>query len=317
MSRVIYFISAGTSSNDLGKSGKNNLSYLGYKQLCSLRKNDYFNTNILRQNIEILTSSDRNCVESSLILFSDVSKKTVNIVPYLSNKKDKNNNHIDFFKSNLVNDTKKHYLETLDFGKNHILQTLIKDFPLINVDLEKNGGKKFREYYYNESNFINLLEKKIKTTTGIIVVLCDSDIIRHILKKILREEYRKIEKKEKKSSEKSFEKSSLWKVEYTIDPTSHKIDYKLFSKKYPTEKNHEPLEYKGNKYLCEFKGSYIPLFEKFSEITNNNLLKKISPSSIPKNMSKIKTEPEFPSSEEKNIIINNPGTMILNYSGPT
>ena len=47
MSRVIYFISAGTSSNDLGKSGKNNLSYFGYKQLCNLRKNDYFFENIL------------------------------------------------------------------------------------------------------------------------------------------------------------------------------------------------------------------------------------------------------------------------------
>ena len=38
MSRVIYFISAGTSSNDLGKSGKNNLSFFGYKQLSNLKK---------------------------------------------------------------------------------------------------------------------------------------------------------------------------------------------------------------------------------------------------------------------------------------
>ena len=311
MSRDIYFISSGTSSNDLGKSGKNNLSYFGYKQLCSLRKNHYFLENILTKNIEILTSSDRNCVESSLILFSDVPQKTVNVVPYLSNKRDKNNNHIDFFKSNLVNDAKNHYLKTLDFGKNHTLQTLIKDFPLINVDLEKNGGKKFRQYYFNQTEFIDLLEKKINTTTGIIVVLCDSDIIRRILKKISSEEYKRIEKK-------SFEKSSVWKVEYTINSTSHKINYKLFSKKYPTEKIYEPLEKKDDKYLLEFKGSYIPLFEKLSDIRNDDLLKKLSYSSVSKsNTTKNNEEQSFLSIEKNSTKEKNPQSIISGYSGLT
>jgi hypothetical protein len=270
MSRFIYFISSGTNSNDIGKSGKNNLSYFGYKQLCKLRENDYFKTNILSKNIEILTSSDRNCVESSLILFSDITQKTVNVVSYLSNKRDKNTNHTQFFKRNLVNDGKKHYLETLDFGMNHILQTLIKQFPQINADLKTNG----KNYYFNASKFTTLLEHKINTSPGIIVVLCDSVVIRAMLSKLSSSKYRQIKHE-------SFEKSSVWEVQFNFDSTG-KIIYDLFSKKYPTEKNYEPLEHKGNKFLCELKGIYIPLFEKSSDVSDN-LLKKISSSSISKN----------------------------------
>ena len=291
MIRVIYFIYSVTSSNDIGKSGKNNLSYFGYKQLCNLRKNDYFKNNILSQNIEILTSSDRNCVESSLILFSDVKRKTVNIVPYLSNKRDKNANHTQLFERNLVINSKKHYLETLDFGKNHILQILVEQFPIINADLKKNG----KNYYFNPSKFTTLLEHKINTTTtGIIVILCDSLVIRAMLSKLSRPKYKEIEKE-------SFEKSSVWEVKFDFDSIG-KINYKLFSKKYPTEKNYEPLEHKGNKFLCELKGIYIPLFEKSSDVSDN-LLKKISSSSISKN--NIQKMNSFQNNEEEEEYTNN------------
>ena len=304
MSRVIYFISAGTSSNDLGKSGKNNLSYFGYKQLCNLRKNDYFFENILSKNIEILTSSDRNSVESSLILFSDVNRRTVNVVPYLSNKRDKNTNHTQLFKRNLVNGTKKHYLETLDFGKNHNLQILIEQFPIINVDLKTNG----KNYYFNPSKFMTLLEHKINTSPGIIVVLCDSAVIRTILRKLSSPKYREIK-------DETFEKSSVWEVEFDFD-SKGKIIYDLFSKKYPIKENYEPLEQKGDKYLCEFKGSYIPLFEKSSDVSNN-LLKKISSSSIDNRNKKNsqKTDP-FNNSKKSigknNIIEKSPQSIIFN-----
>ena len=305
MNRVIYFISSGTSSNDLGNLGKNNLSYLGYKQLCNLRKNEYFKTNILSQNIDILISSDRNCVESSLILFSDVNQRRVNVVPYLSIKRDKNSNHTQLFERNLIINSKKHYLETLDFGKNHMLQTLVEQFPIINVNLKTNG----KNYYFNVSKFISLLEQKINAPTGIIVVLCDSAVIRTILKKLSRKKYKEIEQE-------SFEKSSVWEVKYDFDSTG-KIIYDLFSKKYPTEKNHEPLEHKGNKYLCEFKGSYIPLFEKSSDVSNN-LLKKISSSSIHNsNTKKINEEEPFPSIEKNSIKEKNPQSIISGYTGLT
>jgi hypothetical protein len=267
MKRVVYFISSGTSNNDLGNSGKNNLSFFGYKQLCKLRENEYFKTNILTKNIEILTSSDRNCVESSLILFSHINQKTVDIVPYLSNKRDKNTNHVQLFKRNLVNDGSKHHLQTLDFGKNHTLQTLIKDFPKINVDLKTNG----KNYYFNASKFMTLLDHKINTTTGIIVVLCESAVIRAILSKLSSQKYRQVKNE-------SFEKTSVWEVEFNFDSTG-KIIYELFSKKYPTNKIYEPLEKKDDKYLLDFKGSYIPLFEKISNISPN-LLEKINPSKI-------------------------------------
>ena len=270
MSRVIYFISAGTSSNDIGKSGKNNLSFFGYKQLCKLRENKYFNTNILSKNIEILTSSDRNCIESSLILFSHINQKKVDVIPYLSNKRDKNTNHVQLFKRNLVNDGNKHYLQTLDFGKNHTLQTLIKDFPKINVDLKTNG----KNYYFNASKFMTLLELKISTTTGIIVVLCDSAVIRAILSKLSSQKYRQVKNE-------SFEKTSIWEVQFNFNSTG-KIIYELFSKKYPTGTIYEPLEKKDDKYLLDFKGSYIPLFEKKSEISDD-VLKKINPSNSLKN----------------------------------
>ena len=267
MNRIMYFISSGTSSNDIGKSGKNNLSYFGYKQLCNLRKNDYFFKNILSQNIEILTSSDRNCVESSLILFSDVNQRTVNVVPYLSNKRDKNANHTQLFKRNLATGTKKHHLETLNFGENHNLQILIENFPIINVDLKTNG----KNYYFNPSKFMTLLEHKINASPGIIVVLCDSSIIRTILRKLSSAKYREIK-------DESFEKSSIWEVEFDFN-TKGEINYELFSKKYPIKENYEPLEKEGNNFLCEFKGSYIPLFEKSSDISDD-LLKKISSSAI-------------------------------------
>ena len=270
MSRFIYFISAGTSSNDLGKSGKNNLSFFGYKQLSNLKKNKYIIQNILSQNIEILTSSDRNCVESSLILFTNSPNRTVNIVPYLSNKRDTKNNHNQLFKRNLAAGNKnKHYLETLNYGKNHIITNLIKELPIINYDLKKNGDK----YYFNASKFMSLLEQKINTSPRIIVVLCNSAVIRGILKKLSRERYKQVEKE-------SFQNSSVWEVEFKFDTTG-KIIYELFSKKYPTPDTYKPLVEEGDKFLCEFKGSYIPLFEKpLSPEISKNLLNKISYLSI-------------------------------------
>ena len=243
--------------------------------MCNLRKNDYFFENILSKNIEILTSSDRNSVESSLILFSDVNRKTVNIVPYLSNKRDKNANHTQLFERNLVINSKKHYLETLDFGKNHNLQILVEQFPIINVDLKTNG----KNYYLNASKFMTLLEHKINASPGIIVVLCDSVVIRTILRKLSSPKYREIK-------DETFEKSSIWEVEFNFDSKGN-IIYDLFSKKYPINENYEPLEKEGGKFLCEFKGSYIPLFEKSSNISSN-LLKKISPLSVSKSNSKKK-----------------------------
>jgi hypothetical protein len=305
MNRVIYFISAGTSSNDLGKSGKNNLSYFGYTQLSKLKKNKYIIANILSKNIEILTSSDRNCIESSLILFTNNPKQTVNVVPYLSNKRDKNANHVQLFQRNLAKTQNKHYIETLNYGKNHIIKNLVNEFPIINVDLKKNGGK----YYFNASKFINLLEQKINTSLGIIVVLCDSAVIRSILKSLESQKYRQIK-------DQSFEKSSVWEVEFNFD-TQGKIIYELFSKKYPTPATYEPLEKKGDKFLCEFKGSYIPVFEKLSEIKDDDLLKKISSSSISKNnMQKNSTEPLFLNSEKSSIKEKNIGSIISGYTGP-
>ncbi len=303
MSRVIYFISAGTSSNDLGKSGKNNLSYFGYKQLCKLKKNKNIG-NILSQNIEILSSSDRNCVESSLILFTNNPKKTVNIVPYLSNKRDKKNNHVQLFQRNLDKNQNKHYLETLNYGKNHIIKNLIKELPIINVDLTTNEGK----YYFNASKFKSLLEKKINASPGIIVVLCDSVVIRGILKNLESLKYRQVK-------DQSFEKSSVWEVKFNID-TQGKIIYELFSKKYPIPTTYEPLEYKGGKFLCEFKGSYIPIFEKKSEISDD-LLKKISSSSISNiNATKSYEEDELPNTERSTNNGKTVQSIISNYPSP-
>jgi hypothetical protein len=305
MNRVIYFISSGTSSNDLGKSGKNNLSYFGYKQLCKLKKNKYIIANILSKNIEILTSSDRNCVESSLILFANNNpQQTVNVVPYLSNKRDKNTNHVQLFQRNLSENQNKHYIETLNYGKNHIIKNLVKELPIINVDLATNSGK----YYFNVSKFRSLLQQKINTSLGIIVVLCDSAVIRSILKNLESQKYRGIKHE-------SFEKSSVWEVEYNFD-TQGKIIYKLFSKKYPIPATYEPLEKKGDKYLCEFKGSYIPIFEKKSEISDD-LLKKISSSSISNsNTTKSNEEDPFPNNKKTSTSVKNVQSLMSDYTSP-
>lgn len=257
---VVYFISAGTSSNDLGKSGKNNLSYLGYKQLCNLRENNYFKNNILNSNYEILTSANRSCVESSLILFSDVSKKTVNVVPYLSDKREKPSNYEQFFHRNLVNSYDKHYLQSLNYGENHYLQNLIKELPDVLSDLNANS----KNYYFNASKFMSLLENKIKNTGTNIVVICNPIVIRNILSKLSNSKYRDIRHE-------SFENSSIWEVKYSHSIITDKITYNLFSKKYPIPTNHKPLKYENGKYLCEFKGRYIPLFEKPSQNLLNSL----------------------------------------------
>ena len=260
---VIYFISAGTSSNDLGKTGKNNLSYLGYKQLCNLRENNYFKNNILNTDCEILTSANRNCVESSLILFSDVSKKTVNVIPYLSDKREKPSNYEQFFHRNLVNSYDKHYLQSLDYGQNHYLQNLIKELPNVIADLDTN----IKNYYFNASKFMDLLEKKIKVNDPLgtnIVVICNPIVIRNILSKLSSSKYRDIKHE-------SFEKSSILEVKYHYSVMSNKITYNLLSKKYPIPTNHKPLKYENGKYLCEFKGRYIPLFEKPSKNLLNSL----------------------------------------------
>jgi hypothetical protein len=307
MNPVIYFISAGTSSNDLGKSGKDNLSYFGYKELCKLRENNYFKKYILSDNNnEIYTSAARNCVESSLILFSDITQKKVNIVPYLSNKKDKNTNHIQLFKRNLDNSHNKHILQTLDFGKNHTLQTLVKQLPKILVDLKTN----IKNYSFNASKFISKLEQKIKTTKGNIVIICHSSLIKDILRKLSSSEYKGIKHE-------SFENSSIWEVKFNIEPISNKIIYELFSKKYPIPNNYEPLKYDEttDKYLCEFKGYYIPLFEKSSDISKN-LLKKISDSSISKsnNIKKNFIDDE-PSINSKNNSKKNVFNIVSSYVG--
>lgn len=282
---VIYFISAGTSTNDLGKTGKNNLSYLGYKQLCNLRQNNYFKNNILNSDCEILTSANRNCVESSLILFSDVSKKTVNVVPYLSDKREKHSNYEQFFHRNLVNSYDKHYLQSLDYGQNHYLQNLIKELPEVKDDLNVNS----KNYYFNASKFMSMLEKKIGVNFLLgrnIVVICNPIVIRSILSKLSNSKYRDIKHE-------SFENSSIWEVKYSYNDMSNKIIYNLFSKKYPIPTNHKPLKYENGKYLCEFKGRYIPLFEKPSQnllnslsISKNNKEEKLVLESTQKNNSK-------------------------------
>lgn len=258
---VIYFICAGTSSNDLGKTGKNNLSYLGYKQLCNLRENNYFKNNILNSDCEILTSANRNCVESSLILFSDVSKKKVNVVPYLSDKREKPSNYEQFFHRNLINSYDKHYLQSLNYGENHYLQNLIKELPNVIADLNTN----IKNYYFNSSKFMDLLEKKIKVNYALgknIVVICNPIVIRNILSKLSSSKYRDIK-------DESFEKSSIFEVKYNY--SDNKITYNLLSKKYPIPTNHKPLKHENGKYLCEFKGRYIPLFEKPSQNLLNSL----------------------------------------------
>lgn len=280
----IYFISSGTSSNELHKSGKDILSYFGYKQLCKLRENNFFKNNILsNNNIKILTSADENCVVSSLVLFSDPTTKTVHVVPYLSNNREKYSNYEYFFTQQISVQHNSHYLESLNFGKNDSLKDLVKYLPKIDADYIKNG----KIYKFDLSNFISMIEKEIKFfPTRNIVVICHSSIIRKILKKLLPLKYRYIEKRKE-----SFENSSVWELKYDYDNILQKITYQLISKKYPIATSFKPLKFESGKYLFEFKGYDIPLFEKSSNISSN-LLKKISPLVSKSNSKKNKNNSE-------------------------
>jgi hypothetical protein len=258
-SPVIYFISPGTSSNDLnGKTTENNLLYSGFKQLINLRKNDYFKKYILNDtNTDFLVSANRSCVESSLILFSDINKHTITVANFLNKIKNKNTNYIDLFKRNIAkNKHSIHYLETLNYGKNYDLTSLIHNLP--NIDY---GTLDTKNYSFNSSKFISYLEQKLLTTTKNTVIVCESSVIREILKKMSSTEYRQIKY--------NFENSSIWEIKYIVK--NNKINYDMFFKIYPTPKEFKPLIFKDGKYLYDFKGKDIPLFEKKSDVSSKIL----------------------------------------------
>ena len=278
----IYFISGGTNDSILGKK-TNNLTYFGFNELINLRKNNFFKTKILNyaNNTLFFTSSDKDCIQSSYILFSHPRNINVKILRHLNKIKYDKQSFINFFNKNLRNlgNSDKSYMETLNYGDNINIKPLILQLPVItNKPNSKN-------YYisFSASMFKSSLEKIIDNDRRVnrrleknIIIMCRSEAIRDILKYMNYSEYNKI-KNDK------FENSSIWKVEcnYKIPNGSairSEITYDLFSKIYPTPKIHEPLKIINNKYYLYFKNKFIPIFEKKDDI-KQNLLNYINNSS--------------------------------------
>jgi len=263
----IYFISAGTSKKDLDKKAdKNDLTYNGFKELINLRDNAYFKNNILHDdNTDFLVSANVGCVESALILFSDSSKKKdVSVVPYLNTERNDKLQYTKFFKGNIEKIRgDSHYLQTLPFGKNQNLSMIIKEFPTIICDLNKN----ISNYRFNSRKFISELEKRIKDSPGKnIVVLCQSNAVKELLSKMQKFI---IVKKEK------IENSSIFEFEIESGPP---IKYDYCFKIYPTPSNYKPLIFKNNRFYYDLKESYTPLFDILKDGIPTNLVKKANKS---------------------------------------
>jgi hypothetical protein len=266
----IYFISSGTSKKDLdNKAKKNDLTYYGFKELINLRENKYFQNEILyNSNTQFFVSADISCVESALILFSN-SKKDVIVLPYLNTEKNDKLTYTTFFKGNIDKIRGQyHYLQTLpSLNKNQNLAMLIKDFPNIITNLNKNidNYKKF-----DTKKFIELLEKFIDNNPGTnIVVLCDSKAVRKLLVKIKR--YDDVKKSK-------IENSSIFEVEVHSSPI--KIKYDICNKIYPTRTNPKPLKYDSinDTYFYDLGGKDMPLFDKSERVPSNLLIKESKPS---------------------------------------
>jgi hypothetical protein len=263
----IYFISAGTSKKDLDKKAKkNDLTYNGFKELINLRENSYFKNNILyNANTDFLVSANVSCVESALILFSDSSKKTVSVFPYLNTERNDKLEYTKFFKGNIDRIRgNSHYLETLSFGLNQNLGMLIKDFPNINYDLNAN----INIYKFNSNEFITLLEDMISVRPGRnIVVLCQSYAVKTLLSKM--QKFINIRKEK-------IENSSIFEidVEVEINPPDTTIKYDFCTKIYPTISNYKPLMYKNERFYYDLGSKNIPLFDTLKDGVPINLLKK-------------------------------------------
>ena len=118
------------------------------------------------------------------------------------------------------------------------------------------------------------------------VFVCQSNAIRRILATLNSSIYTKIRNE-------SFENSSIWEVKITFpyrnaaaNPVKKsQIVINSISKIYPIGVEHEPLIKKGNKYVYNFKQTYMPLFENIKELSPNllTLIKKSSNNNNKKN----------------------------------
>jgi hypothetical protein len=257
----------------------------------------------------IFTSMDRSCIESSLILFSNIPRKNIEVMNYLNEVYNKKEEYNLLYRNIDPTIHNTHYLEQLNYGKNLNLKSLMFQLPSI---LPPNNPNEYK-YYFNAGYFVELLYKTIlqkinQNNMHDFVIVCQSNAIRRILAYLNNSIYSKIRGQ-------SFENSSVWEVKITFPfrgvvtlpafagvglarvgavaaavpgnaaITKSQIIINLISKIYPVDREHGPLTRKGNKYFYDFKDTSMPLFEYIKDLPLNllTLIKKSSNNSNKKN----------------------------------
>jgi len=337
--KTIYFICSGTSSYDIidsinniiakktsgggffnffktknnkkeGKIEKDDFPKLennGIQEIYMCQDNK-INMNLFKNYTKIYTSIDYSNIESSIV-FSSSNMKNVEIypIPYIT-------------KDTYIKDLKMYKLLKTSFGDsiNNKLKlkywnekipsdkfiNIKEKFPKINWKyVDDSGIVSLHTYSFSKFNTFlgNLFNDKNNKTNDNLIFVCNGQLILDILKSFKSESYKYNSKID------IIEKSSIWEVKINID-NKKKFTYIEYDKKYPTNFNHENLDYNDNnktfsyindKYKFILFDSLVPIPLKY--------IKKIEFYRISENIKKILNSriKNIPNNENKNKNENN------------
>ena len=269
---------------------------IGIKEMHMCKENSKVHTILndeiipgINPEVNIYTSLNYNAIESGLILLSSLDNsinKTIYPLPYMSSDTNiKTKKDLDIFKKkfgtikNNVNTNITRYWEEKNLNtqflninlRNKINKSInwseINKINILNSYNFVSFKKSFENLYLEYFKTIRLFRLNEKNNYNLIFI-CSPKLIADILKLIKNIKYNK--------KTDIIERSSVWKISMKIEPkydtsgnlnkNNTKFIYDSFTKIYPTEYNHDKLEYRNNIYSFNYNNSKFVLFNALESI---------------------------------------------------
>ena len=206
---LFSFFTGSNASNNISVERISKLEKIGVQELlvCKEHNKDILNN----KNVNIFTSMDYHCIESALILFSDVPE-IIYPIPNIGITKIKNVASFKNYFGLKRNTTKK--INYRDYNLVNPIQSILNWEYITMTQL---NGYNYNAFKNNFSTF--MIKYSFHTSTNIIV--CTSKFILDMIKKCTKRQYNK--------EEDIIYKSSIWRID--IIDENMKIDY--FERIYP------------------------------------------------------------------------------------
>jgi hypothetical protein len=267
----IYFISSGTSCNDiissindiitknrahfklsekLSFSEVNRLQSNGVKEMYMAQQNPFFISKLLTNNCAVFTELDYDVIESALVLYHTNQNQVIYPIPVILDKI-KKYKYIPLLKSlfgKTNNETKKYWKE----------KNLNAEFFNVKEKVPKMNWKFIQEkditYPYNpfvlKKFILSVLYYSSEFDNKTLIFVVKPSIILSILRECRDTVYI--------PELHTVERSSIWEMECKKE--GNELKFKSYEKMYPKEYNYQPLKYtKSNTFEYEFKNKQYSL----------------------------------------------------------